>query len=469
MKKIGGNWHKLDTWKGRVLGYKSGGIVLVHPGTPSSKEIYIPFYDFQDFKIEGDRLFILDKQNQVFKLDLDALQADETVPSLQKVQGFVFKESKGMAETESLKGLLEEPRAVDRNGNVTAAAYKQKGIDFFHTGSGEKIGHFDFPGYSFVDDIKLSGNKLYIADVFGLRILDISNLNHPVLDDRFTVARGWAKDIAIYNNYILAADVLGIKIYDKDREFALVGKIESNKNRVAKVVTAGHYAFLSCEAVGLKAADLSDIENPRMVSGVVLPKGVWDCAVYNGHVYLAAYTGGLLKVDFSDIKNLKQVAGYSDGGEVIGVFVNERAVFAGCSHDGFKIFDHDLTPVVSVEGMDGRCWTVLESRGYLFTAAGKGGVYIYDLKNLEKPGLVNRVQTAEARDLIIRDQYLYIADGRQGALVYDIADIKNIRHIKTIPSAAFTRGIMVDGKYIYKADGDGGVEVYEKEKKDRLE
>ncbi|NIM13708.1 MAG: hypothetical protein GTO45_16665, partial [Candidatus Aminicenantes bacterium] len=296
---------------------------------------------------------------------------------------------------------------MDGNENVIAAAYQQKGIDFFQTNTFEKIAHFDFPGYSFIDDIKLRGDRVYIADVFGLRILDISDLSHPVLDDRFTVSKGWPKDIAVYKHYILTADVLGIKIYDKDRDFALVGKVESNRNRIARVVTEGDYAFLSCEAVGLKIADLSNIENPRLVSGIVLPKGVWDCAVFREHAYLAAYTGGLLKIDCSDIKNLKQVACYQEGKEIIGVFVNERAVFTACSHDGFKIFDHSLTPFAVVGGVDGRFWTLLEHEGYLYAAAGKGGVYVYDVKDLKKPVLVNRVRTAEARDLVVEGRCLY--------------------------------------------------------------
>ncbi len=431
-----------------------------HPGT---NEIFIPFYDFSDFKIENDSLYLRDKSGGVFHIHLPSLIEGQV---LQPLPGDYYPTDAPGGEkagvVKNLEGLAEEPRAVDFNRDVIAAAYKQKGIDFYRRDTFEKTGHFDFPGYSFIDDIKLGGNKLYIADVFGLRILDISDLEHPVLDDRFTGARGWAKDIALFETYVLAADVLGIKIYDGDRNFALVGKIESNKNRVAKVVTAGHYAFLSCEAVGLKVADLTDIKDPRLVSGVVLPKGVWDCAVYNGHVYLAAYTGGLMKIDFSDIKNLKQTAAHRGEREIIGVFVNERAVFSACSFDGFKIFNHDLTPVVSVDGLDGRCWTVLENDGYLFVAAGKGGVYIYDVKDLGKPGLVNRVPTVESRDLVIKGSYLYIADGQKGASVYDITDVKNIKHIKTIPSAAFTRGIMVDDKYIYKADGDGGVEIYER-------
>jgi hypothetical protein len=455
----------------------------VNPNLPNSKEFYIPFYSFSGFKIEEDILFIRDKQDQMFQIDLNqlnnvfkfdtmnknAITIEEAAPgtNLNKSfyggsRGAVFSKRAPLV-AEGKGNRTEEPRVVDKNDRITVKAYKQKGIDFFQAGTGEKITHFDFPGYSFIDDIKLDGNKLYIADVFGLRTLDITDIQQPVLDDRLTVHKGWAKDAAVYKHYLLAADVLGIKIFDKNKDFAVVGKIESNRNRVAKVVTHGDYAFLSCEAVGLKVADLSNIEHPGLISGIALPKGVWDCDVYDGHAYLAAYTGGLIKVDCTNIKNLVQAACYKGAEEIIGVHVNERAVYAACSYDGFKIFDHDLNLVSTVTGINSRCWTLLENDGYLFAAAGQGGVYIYDVNELEDPLLVNRIKTVEARDLAVKNHFLYIADGQNGALVYSIADIHKIKHIKKMPSAAFTRSILADEEYVYKSDGDGGMEVYERQ------
>jgi hypothetical protein len=476
IEKIGGNWHKVLKWNDFIIGYKSGGIVIVNPNLSNSKEFYIPFYSFSDFIIEEDILFIRDKQDQMFQIDLDQLNhllKKNTINKIQITMSEITNEKlikSFYGGVQMLHGavfskrapLVEEPRAVDKNDRITVVGYKQKGIDFFQSETGEKIAHFDFPGYSFIDDIKLDCKKLYIADVFGLRILGITDIQRPVLDDRFTAHKGWAKDAAVYKHYLLVADVLGIKIFDKNKNFALVGKIESNRNRVAKVVTYGDYAFLSCEAAGLKIANLSSIEHPRLISGIALPKGVWDCDVYAGHAYLAAYTGGLIKVDCINIKNLVQAACYAGPGEIIGVHINERAVYAACSYDGFKIFDHDLNLVSAVGGINGRCWTLLENEGYLFIAAGPGGVYIYDVSELDDPLLVNRIKTVEARDLVIKNHFLYIADGQNGALVYSIADIHKIKYIKKMPSAAFTRSILVDEEYIYKSDGDGGTEVYER-------
>jgi len=455
MKKIGGNWHCVKTWENYVIGQKSAGIVITDT---VDYEDFIPFNDLADYCIEKNVLYLKNHSGQTYLIDLQKYDIG-TNPQIKDTDYYPVPDSI-KSQMPNSDDLIETPRSVASDSQLIAVAYKQKGIDFFNVDTRKKISHFDFPGYSFVDDICLSEKRLFVADAFGLRILDIGDLDDIKLDDRFTAYKGWAKDIAIYDRYVIVADVLGIKIYDKSGDFKLVSKIESNRNRIAKVVIAGHYAFCSCEAVGLKIADLSDISNPKLISGLVLPKGVWDSAVYGNHAYLAAYTQGLLKVEISNIKQLKQTAAFNDDREFIGVYVNEKGVFCACSHEGLQIFDHDLNPISAVGNLGGRCWTVLEQDNILYAATGKAGVLIYDASKLSKPQLLTRIPSKESRDLIIHNKILYIADGQNGVLIYDIQDINRIQLRWQIPSSAFTRGVMVDEHFIYKGDGDGGFEAY---------
>lgn len=456
MKKIGGNWHRVKTWENYVIGQKSGGIVITDK---VDYEDFIPFNDLADYCIESQVLYLKNHSGQTYLIDLQKYDIG-TNPQIKDTDYYPIPDS-AKSQMPNSDDLIETPRSVTNNCQVIAVAYKQKGIDFFDADTLVKIGHFDFPGYSYVDDICLSEKRLFVADAFGLRILDIGDLDDIKLDDRFTAYKGWVKDIALYEHYVIVADVLGIKIYDKANDFKLVGKIESNRNRIAKVVIDGCYAFCSCEAVGLKIADLSDISNPKFVSGLVLPKGVWDSAVFENHVYLAAYTQGLLKVDISSIKQLKQTAAFNDGRELIGVSVNEKGVFCACSNEGLQIFDHDLNPISSVRNLKGRCWMVIEHDNILYAATGKAGVLIYDISQLSKPQLLTQIPSKESRDLMIDDKTFYIADGQNGVLIYDIQDISRLQLRRHIPSSAFTRGVMADEHFIYKGDGDGGFEAYE--------
>jgi len=454
-KKISGNWHSVVIWKDYIIGYIAGGFQILDKYT--QQEVgYIPFYNFAGlFMIEG-QVYIKDKEDRYYSLnslkeEFELIEIDKPKLSQDKVLDIKINE---------LSGLLEDIRAYDCNDSIITIAYKQKGIDFY-TRDGEKITHFDFPGYSFIDDIYLEENKLYIADVFGLRILDISNLEELSLDDS-NICKGWPKDVAIKDNLVFIADVLGVKIYNKDNDFEFISKVESNRNRIAKIIVDNNYIFMSCEATGLKIVDISDISKPKIIGGIVLTKGLWDSYIYDNYLYLAAYTEGLIKIDKSSIKKLKEEERFKNCGECIGVYANEKAVFAACSYDGFKILDHNLKLITSFNKIADRCWTLLEDNNILYVASGSDGVFIFDISNLKSLKLITRLKTQQARDLVLRDNLLYIADGRNGVVVYDIKDIMNATLVREVPASAFTRGVMVDEEFIYKADGDGGVEVYEK-------
>ncbi len=456
MIKKGGNWHRVEIWKHIAIGYKSGGFIFVN--LESREEKYIPFYGFRDFIVQGDSLYVEDQEGCYYRINLRSIHRSVEMTRAESFPAPGEKiDFRGL-----LKDLLGEIRAYDYDNEIIAVAYGQKGIDFFSRNTYKKIRHFDFPGYHFIDDIKLHGNKLYVADVFGLRILDVLDSEYLSLDDSF-VYKGWAKDVAVSGDYVYVADVLGIKIFDKKEDFRYVGKIESNKNRIAKVVLSGNYAFMSCEASGLKIADISDAKKPKFVSGLILPKGVWDCCIYGNKAYLAAYTEGLLKIDAGEIKKLELMGKYNGTKEIIGVCVNEKGVFAACSHSGLRLLDHNLAEIAAfVPEEEGRCWTTVADEHRLYVAWGQAGVFVFEITDMNKPVLIIRIKTQEARDLVVQGDTLYVADGPKGVLEYDISNITLPRLLRRIPSSAFTRGLMLDDKYIYKADGDGGLEIHGK-------
>ncbi len=452
-KKIAGNWHKIDIWEKEncIVGYKSGGIIFV--SLIDKVEIrYIPFYNFSDFMIVDDSLIIVDNTNNTYQLENINAEMQKSHKSFPNIQNKINIKS---------IDILEDVRAVDTSDNLIICAYKQNGIDFFHKHSGERVFHFNFPGYSFIDDIKYFKNKVFIADVFGLRILDITDVKNPILDDS-SIFKGWPKDVAVHKNYVFVADVLGIKIFDKNNNFELIGKFETNKNRIAKVLIKNNYAFLSCEARGLRVLDISNIQSLKLISGLLLPKGAWDIAEYDNSLFIASYTDGLIKVEYSNIKNLKTVAKFTNNNEIIGVYVDKRGVFASASYNGIIILNHKFDIISQIKINDGRSWTTITHNNLLFSACGKIGALVYDITDMYNPLFITIIQTKEARDLVIENDFLYVADGQNGVEVFDIRNPSVPIHIRNIPSAAFTRGVMVDDEFIYKADGDGGLEIYGK-------
>jgi len=451
-KKIAGNWHQVDIWpaKNCIVAFVSGGLSIL---SLTNFEIikYLPLYNFSKFLVQNDILFLFRKDHRVYQVqDLNLFMELVDEPVLDKSYDLDI----------SAYEVIEQPRAIDYSADVLVCAYKQKGLEFFSRNTGRKISQFVFPGYSFIDDIKLYENKVYIADVFGLRVLDIQDIYHPLLDDRH-IHKGWPKDIAVRNNYVYVADVLGIKIYNKSDNFAFVGSYETNKNRVAKVFLYGDFAFLACEAVGLKVLDVRNPASPKLVSGLISSKGVWDIFGHADNIYLAAYTEGLIKICFENIKEIETVARYNDGSEIIGVHVTAKSVFISCSFFGFRILNLDCELVSSVRIENGRCWAIITDGNLLYAACGNGGVLIYDIRDVVNPFLITKLDSVDARDIVLHNEMIYVADGKNGVEVYKRINSGVLDWKYNIPSSAFTRGIMVDDSFIYKADGDGGLEVYE--------
>lgn len=370
-RKIAGNWHKLAFWgkENCLVAHKSAGLLL-HPLCDEASPRYIPFYGLKEMAVLADHLHILVRDGRRYMLA--GLQSD-----LEGVENTSWDIEPPNVPLEGLK-LREEPRACACNNAIIVCAYKQDGIDFFSRESGNLISHFDFPGYSFVDDVLLHQNSVYVADVFGLRILDISNVDKPSLDDS-RIFRGWPKDVALTSRYVFVADVLGVKIFDKTRDFELAGKYETNKNRVAKVALKDDLAFLACEARGVKVLDIADVTAPKLISGLLLSKGAWDLAVWRDYLYVAAYSNGVLRVDYGNVKTPATDAKFTGLSEVIGIEVHNRAVFAACSYDGLAILRHDLTLRSHVPVEEGRCWATLVRGNCLFAACGEHGVLVLDI------------------------------------------------------------------------------------------
>ncbi|NOQ24900.1 MAG: hypothetical protein GQ564_06005 [Bacteroidales bacterium] len=455
MKKIGGNYHQIFKWEEYYICLISGGLLF---RDKNLKEVlYKPLYGINKIEIISGLLYAGCKPNKYFKADLHTIKQNE----LSFIEIEVFPELvKKVPDISFIKGIEEEPRAIDSNEQIIAVGYKNKGIALYDKKTQLKISHFKFPAYSFIDGLLLDDKQILVADAFGLRIIDISDVQNPKIDDSKTYYKGWPKDVAVADKYIYVADVLGFKIYDKINDFKLSGKIEAYKNRTAKIKVNGQYVYLACEAIGLKIADISNPENPFYVSGVLLPKGIWDMALYGDFIFLAAYTEGIQKVNLTDIKKPELVAKHQDGSEIIGIHVTNDYVFAACSHNGFAIYDHNLNLLCKYSDIEGRCWTVLPNENKLYVATGKTGVWVFDISNIETPLLITQIKTGDARDLKIDNNLLYVADGHKGVAIFDITN--NYKAVKNIPSAAFTRGLNVDENYIYKADGDGGLEIYGK-------
>jgi hypothetical protein len=105
-------------------------------------------------------------------------------------------------------------------------------------------------------------------------------------------------DVAASGRYLYVADIAGLQIIDVS-DPANPQRVGGYKtNYVEKVALSGQYAYVSGGS-GLQVIDISDPANPKRVSGLNFEKVVFGIKVSGGYVYVATY-GSLQVIDVSD-------------------------------------------------------------------------------------------------------------------------------------------------------------------------
>jgi hypothetical protein len=99
---------------------------------------------------------------------------------------------------------------------------------------------------------------------------------------------------------------------------------------------------------------------------------------------------------------------------------------------------------------------------YIYVGGGKGLVKIYDITNIEDPVFVAELATpqkTDARDLLIDNNYLYLALNTSGIRVYQISGSYNLTYRGSYNTPGQSCVIRKSGNYLYVADISGGVIV----------
>jgi hypothetical protein len=453
--KQGGSWHKIVIWDHWLVAYKSAGFVFLPlEYFDDDHQRYVQWYDFADFFIADDLLLVKTNEGHTFQLNLQIL--DKGVP-------LIFFQSK-LKEWPVLdtSHVLKEGERKFLSCPLWDVVALPKELVFYHSGTCIEIARCILPGYAFLDDIAYANGTLFLADVSGLWSLDVTDLS-CLKPDNSRCLMGWPKDFAIVNHNILCvADVVGFKMYNIDTNYALIGKFENIHNRIAKIIIQNNYAYLSCEAMGLKIVDITNPNNLQLIGGVLYTSGVWDCAIKDDVAYLACFRQGLRKIRLTSVNHIQEEAAYEDTLEVIGVhFSANDLLFAACGESGLVILEKNTLQCLSkISLQNGRCWAIQTDGDIAYAACGSGGLLVINISMPKCPFVIQHIALNEARAVAIEGNIICVAVGRGGVYCYRKEKNGKLIEKNQIPSSAFTREVMIFQDRIYKADGDGGFEVF---------
>ena len=229
---------------------------------------------------------------------------------------------------------------------------------------------------------------------------------------------------------------------------------------------------------GVEIWDRSDPTAPRFLSRVNFPtfwrhgNDMWSCRESGGWLFCADTHNGLFAVDARDPENPVIVDRFVDPDPkdaeapsrcINSVAVGDGAVYATSSGGGLWAIPCDVArfrawergappqgvewrePYATAPDSHFRAWQPPErsqvhsvaSYGLVYYAGcSYGGAYVIDAKTLQT---LHRIPCAYARDVVVRDGKLYIAQGDDGLGIYSLEDPVHPREIRRIRD--FGRGI----------------------------
>lgn len=312
------------------------------------------------------------------------------------------------------------PKPINESGKIYAYENyifvndKYKGvhvIDNSDPGSPQKVAFIKIAGNV---DISIKGNYLYADSLTDLMVLDISEINAIRIVNRL-------EDVLRDNIVWPIADIYEYDGIDYENEI-LVGWDVNIESRL-----------------------ISEVNN-RFDDQIFLAEAANDAQVGQGgslarfkivNDYLYAVDSHTINVfDISDLENPRDLEDVYAGFDIETIFNRGNNLFLG-SMRGMYIYDisSPSTPTFISEFQHGTaCDPVVVDGDYAYVTlrggnncgATESGLFIVDISDLTSPVLATSYAMDEPYGLGIKDNKLFICDGKSGLKVYDKTDIENL-------------------------------------------
>lgn len=231
-------------------------------------------------------------------------------------------------------------------------------------------------------------------------------------------------------------------------------------------------AVLTQDQAGLRIFDVSDPSMPVLLGRVSTPGLATDIAVSGDRAFIAdGGAGGLQVVDISDPSSPTIIGSEDSPGLASGVAVvqdttegiaNAIVVLADGA-DGVRlygIFGAGSPDSFGTINTDGIANDVLIYDSTLFVADGWNGLVAYDLTDPNNPVEAGRLATQNAAVGLAYDEdsgMLYVAEAMGGVLIAEASNPLDPQLIDEYDTPGTARGAAVYDQSLYVADGYGGL------------
>jgi len=312
---------------------------------------------------------------------------------------------------------------------------------------------YDNPGMN--KNLCVKDSLVYLGDRISIQLININDVNNPMLTGRFNFGCHVAGLFLYDNNLYISDTESGLHILDVS--------LPSEPTVVIDYITPGHawnsyvrgdYAFVAARSSGMHIVDISDPANPNIISSFIDLQDAAYVEIEGDYAYIGAYRSEMYVANISDLTN-PTIAGYIDTGfDYLYEFTKrDQYIYMGSlSLKIIDISDPGNPTMVSTyaENQQIRGISILGNYAYL-TNVTTGNLELIDISDPLNPYLINEFAMPDLPYFIlVENNYAYIAAFGETLYIYDVSDTFNpvrISHFNPIN----IQDMVVDGNYIYSA------------------
>jgi hypothetical protein len=241
----------------------------------------------------------------------------------------------------------------------------------------------------------------------------LSEENNPLSD-----LYGRTYHISIKGDYLFASSTVGLTVYKLEGDKLKQVSALSVENGGSYSIRDGDYLYLFAGSAGVYKVDIKDPFRPQVVLNIRIPGSALNGDIYQNYIVIALGSMGFAVLDIKKLNVVKKVETPS------------YCAFV-------KVIDNRL--LVSTE---------------------KDGIIIYDLSNPANIKKKQEIQVSRrVRDIYVRDNLLFLANDTAGISVYKI-EWNKFSFVGTYKTEDTARGLTGYKDYIFVADGNTGIVVF---------
>ncbi|GEM_PF-1558433 len=337
-------------------------------------------------------------------------------------------------------------------------------IDISKPTSPVRVGGTTGTGELSMTGLTIAGNYAYVAHMYHLAIIDISQpANLSLVADYATV--DWICDVKVAGHYAYAADsYYGLEVIDVSNSAAptFAGKYDT-PGYAWGLSVAGSYAYVADYNSGLQVIDVSTASSPTLAGEFQTDAMADRVQVVGNYAYVADGNNGLMVMDVSTASFPKLLGTYKTPGQARDLSIVGNYAYIAESYSGLEVVDisDPAAPVlVGRYATPGEACGVSVVGDYAYVV-GERSMVVLDVSTPSAPEFVGQWMGSDnMRSVSVVGRYAYVVDFRNGLEIVDISVPSDPQLVGMESDPAyFNEGVSVAGNYAYVAADSDGLDV----------